>query len=242
MNFPRLLTAALVVLAAPALTAMAHPAMAQDWNAQIEQTDKGFRVGNPEAPLQLIEFVSYTCPHCAHFEQESEAELKYVYVLEGLAAVEIRHLIRNPIDVAAALVTECGAPENFFNNHRAILNTQEEWLTRAQGMSPAQQNRWVSGTIASRMRAIGNDLDFHEIMEGRGYSFSDIDNCLADSERAMALAETSAANAAEFNVRGTPSFVLNGSLLEGVHDWPALGQIMAPTRQSAQESGTTTTE
>jgi len=219
------LTAALVVLALPAA--------AQDWNAQIEETDKGFRVGNPEAPLQLIEFVSYTCPHCARFEQESEAELKYVYVFEGLAAVEVRHLIRNPIDVAVALVTECGATENFFNNHRVMLFTQDQWLTRAQGISQAQQQRWASGTIASRMRAIGNDLDFHEIMEGRGYSYSEIDNCLADSERAIAIAATSRANSAEYNVNSTPSFVLNGALLEGVHDWPTLGQIMAPARESA---------
>ncbi|WP_340589365.1 DsbA family protein [Erythrobacter alti] len=231
MNFRRFVAApaaAIVALAVPAT-----PALAQDWNAQIVETDKGFRVGNPEAPLQLIEFVSYTCPHCAHFEQESEAELKYVYVLEGLAAVEVRHLLRNPIDVAVALVTECGATENFFQNHRALLHTQPEWLARAQDTSPAQQARWTSGTIAARMRAIGNDLDLHEIMEGRGYTFTQVDNCLADSERALAMVDASAANAAEFNVQGTPSFVLNGNLLDGVHDWASLVQIMAPTRESA---------
>ncbi|KLI63479.1 thioredoxin domain-containing protein [Aurantiacibacter marinus] len=220
--------AALAALALPAA-----PAMAQDWNTQIVETDQGTRVGNPEAPMQLVEFVSYTCPHCAHFEQESEAELKYVYVLEGLANVEIRHLIRNSIDVAAALVTECGPVENFFNNHRTMLFTQDEWLNRARGISAAQQARWNSGTISSRMRAIGNDLDFHEIMEGRGYSYSDVDNCLADAERAIALVEKSAANSAEFNVLSTPSFVLNGALLEDVHDWPTLGRLMAPTRESA---------
>lgn len=223
--------ALLAALAIPAATANA-----QDWNAETARTETGHRVGNPEAPMQLIEYVSYTCPHCAHFEQESEAELKYVYVLEGLAAVEIRHLIRNPIDVAAALVTECGAPENFFNNHRAMLFTQDQWLARAQEASEAQQNRWNGGTIASRMRAIGSDLNFHEIMEGRGYSYSDIDNCLGDSEKALELVERSSANSAEFNVAGTPSFVLNGELLEGVHSWPTLGQIMAPVRESAMMS------
>ncbi len=232
MTLLRLLRRLLPAMGA-ALAAIASPALAQDWNAEISETEQGFRVGNPEAPMQLIEFVSYTCPHCADFEQEAEAELKYVYVLEGLANVEIRHLIRNPVDVAAALVTECGPAENFFNNHRAMLFTQEQWLARVQSMSAAQQARWNSGTISSRMRAIGNDLDFHEIMESRGYSYSDVDNCLADAERAMALVEASAANSAEYSVRGTPSFVLNGTLLEGVHDWPTLGRIMAPTREAA---------
>ena len=216
-----------------ALALHAAPAVAQDWNTEIVETGQGIRVGNPEAPLQLIEFVSYTCPHCAHFEQESEPELKYFYVFEGLANVEIRHTIRNPIDVAVALVTECGATENFFNNHRAMLATQDQWLGRAQEASAAQQARWNSGTISSRMRAIGNDLHFHDIMESRGYSYSDINNCLGDAERAIAIVETSAANSAEYSVAGTPSFVLNGTLLDGVHDWPSLGQIMAPARQSA---------
>ena len=231
MNFRRfvpVVASALVVLALPVA-----PAAAQDWNAQIEQTDKGYRIGNPEAPLQLVEFISYTCPHCADFERDSEAELKYVYVHEGLAAVEVRHLIRNPIDVAVALVTECGAPEKFFQNHRALLHTQPQWLAQAQSISPAQQARWNSGTVSSRMRAIGNDLDLHEIMESRGYRYSEVDNCLGNGERALALVEAATANAAEYNVPGTPSFVLNGTLLEGVHDWATLERILAPMRQSA---------
>ncbi len=227
--------AALAGLLLAAMALLAAPAAAQHWNAEIEQTAKGHRVGNPEAPLQLIEFVSYTCPHCAHFEQESEAELRYFYVHEGYAAVEVRHLIRNLADVAAALVTECGPEDKFFANHRIMLHEQPNWIARAQALTPAQQARWNTGRVSERMRAIASDLDFYELMEPRGYSISELDRCLSDEERAEQLLTTSQANAQEFGVQGTPSFVLNGNLLEGVHSWPQLSQVIMAMRENAPE-------
>jgi len=225
----RLLAAFVVAIATPLA-----PAMAQNWNAEIVQTDKGWRVGDPEAPLQLIEFVSYSCPHCADFEQQSEAELRYVYVHEGYAAVEVRHLIRNPIDIAAALLTECGDPARFFDNHHAILARQDEWMETARNLTPAQGQRWTSGGVGSRMRAIASDLGFDDLMESRGLSASEVTACLNNEAKAVSLAENSQANAAEFNVPGTPSFVLDGSLLEGVHTWEALRPLLLAARQESE--------
>lgn len=225
----RLLAAALVAMALPVA-----PAMAQNWNAEVVQTQQGYRVGDGEAPLQLVEFVSYTCPHCAHFERDSEAELRYHYVHEGYAAVEVRHMIRNPIDLAAALLTECGDPARFFANHRAVLVTQDDWIATAQSLSQGQMQRWQSGSLAARMKAIASDLEFDELMEQRGLSRSEITACLNDEARAQAIADLSEANVAEYDVPGTPSFVLNGTLLNSVHSWEALRQVLAAARQQSE--------
>ena len=226
--------AAALAAIAMSLALPAAPAMAQNWNAEIVETGQGYRVGDPEAPLQIIEFVSYSCSHCADFEREAEAELRYLYVHEGYAAVEVRHLIRNPIDLAAALLTECGEPDRFFDNHRAMLATQDNWMETAQGLSEAQVQRWQSGTIASRMRAIAADLGFDDLMESRGLSASQVTACLNDEARAQEIAELSRTNASEYNVPGTPSFVLNGTLLEGVHGWPPLRQVLLAARQNSE--------
>ncbi|KLE35057.1 DsbA family protein [Aurantiacibacter luteus] len=220
-------------LAAALCGLAAAPAAAQNWNATYERTATGHRIGNPDADIQLIEYVSYTCPHCAHFEAESEAELRYVYVHEGQAGVEVRHLIRNIVDIAAALSAECGPEDAFYENHRMFLNTQDEWMGRGRALSQAQQARWAAGDWGSRMRAIASDLDFYEMMEPRGLSRSQLDACLTDQARAERIVEQSEANAAEFGVQGTPSFVLNGSLLDGVHSWPQLSQVLAATREMA---------
>lgn len=225
----RWLAAVMVALAVPVA-----PTAAQNLNAQIVQTGQGYRVGDAEAPLQIIEFVSYSCPHCAAFEREAEAELRYHYVHEGYAAVEVRHMIRNPIDLSAALLTECGSPDRFFDNHRAVLATQDSWMETARSLTPSQMQRWANGAIGSRMRAIASDLGFDDLMEQRGYSRSEIDACLTDEARAQEIAETSQANVAEYDVPGTPSFVLNGNLLDSVHTWNSLKQVLLAAREQSE--------
>lgn len=199
---------------------------AQDWNLTYENTERGHRVGNPDAQLHLIEFISYTCPHCAHFEAESDAAMRALYLHEGLATVEVRSFIRNPVDLAATLVVECGAPEDFFANHRTMLFAHDRWMAKARGATEAQMQRWSTGPMSSRMRAIADDLDFHELMEPRGLSRTQIDRCLADDAKALEIVEAHEANNADFDIPGTPSFALNGQLLTGIHSWDGLQQVL----------------
>lgn len=199
---------------------------AQDWNLTYETTERGHRLGNPDADVSLIQFVSYTCPHCASFEAESEAALRLHYIHRGLATVEVRPVIRNPVDLAAALVADCGDPEDYFAQHRALMLSHSRWMEKVRSATEGQMQRWSSGTIPSRMRAIGDDLDFHELMEPRGLSRSQVDQCLSDQGKALAIAEAAEADNAEFGIPGTPSFAVNGTLLEGVHSWSALQQVL----------------
>jgi protein-disulfide isomerase len=213
-----------LAVAAAALMALVAPAPAQDrnWNTTFAATEAGHRVGNPAAATSLVMFVSYTCPHCAEFERQSEAALRAGYIRGGKVSVEMRHFIRNPVDLAAALVVECGPPDRFFARHRAMIGAQDRWMARATAASPAQQQRWSTGAVGARMRAIAADLDFHELMEPHGLTTAQIDRCLSDEARARAIATTSQDQGRRFAITGTPSFLLNGRLLEGVHSWSGL--------------------
>lgn len=217
--------ALLLAVAGSAPMAVAAQAVA-NWNQTYADTGKGHRVGNPDAALKLIEFVSYTCPHCAHYAQGSEATLRLGYVEPGRASVEVRHVIRNQVDLAAALVTECGPSERFFERHRAMLLSHDTWMAKARSATPAQQARWNSGPIGQQMQAIANDLDFHAVMEPEGLGEVEINRCLADTDKARAIYEGSRANSAEFAVPGTPSFVINGMLQQGVHSWESLRPLL----------------
>lgn len=209
---------------AAALAAAAPLAMAANanWNTTFAATESGHRVGNPDAATQLVTFVSYSCPHCASFEKQADAPLRAGYIHSGKVSVEVRHVIRNPIDLAAALATECGPQDKFFSRHRAMMLSHEIWMPKAQSASAAQQQRWTSGSLPSRMRAIAGDLDFYELMEPRGLSRAELDRCLSDEARAAELAATSQAQSARYSIPGTPSFVIDGELLQGVHTWEAL--------------------
>jgi protein-disulfide isomerase len=224
----------LAVLAPLAALALPNgPAIAQNWNAEYVETAHGHRVGNPQAPIQLIEYISYTCPHCAHFERDAEAELRYFYVHEGHAAVEVRLVLRNMVDIAIALAAQCGPAGNFFDNHRMFLVTQDQWMERGRSLSEGQRARWNAGGFPSRMRAIASDLDLYEMMEPRGLSRTQLDACLSNQAHAEALYASTQAGANEYGIQGTPSFVINGELLEGVHTWQSLQQVLSSLRESS---------
>ncbi len=230
----RLLLAASVLALAP--VAPAH-AQSQDrnWDATYAETERGFRTGNPDAQIKLIVFMSYSCPHCAQFEMESDAPMRLLYVQPGMLSLEVRNVLRNPLDLAAALTAECGPESRYFGNMRAIMRAQEEWLDVAVNAGQATTNRWMSGPLPARMRAIADDLDFYELMEPRGYSVAEIDRCLSDQAAIEALVARQEADDAEFEIAGTPSFAINGNMLAGVHNWAALQPALSAAAASTGE-------
>ncbi|WP_126174178.1 DsbA family protein [Altericroceibacterium xinjiangense] len=219
--------AALASLAAFAPIGAAPAAAAPDWAATSSVTRDGAHVlGNPQADTRLITFVSYTCPHCARFEGESDMPLRAAYVQPGTLALEVRHIIRDPIDMTAVLLAECGPASRFWGNHRAIFAAQDDWMATARATTPEQRQRWSTGTLANRFKAISADLRFYELMQQRGYSRTQVDQCLSDPARVDKFANQSQADGQTYKVQGTPSFVLNGKLLDQVHTWAGLKQAL----------------
>ncbi|HSG35409.1 MAG TPA: thioredoxin domain-containing protein [Sphingomonadaceae bacterium] len=197
-------------------------APAPNWNTQFVETSGGHRVGNPAAKVKLTAFESYTCPHCANFEREAEGALRVVYIHSGNLSLEVRHIIRDPIDLTVAMLANCGPKEKFFDNHRVFMLSQSTWLAGAVNPSQARLNRWTSGDPAARRRNIAQDLGLYAIMENRGYTQSEANQCINDDAMARKLATDSAANGETYGVRGTPSFAINGTVLENVHTWQSL--------------------
>lgn len=191
-------------------------------NGTVTRTANGYRIGNPAAKITLIEWVSYTCPHCGHFAKEADAPLQILYVSSGRVNREIRHIVRDQFDLTAAMLADCGPVEKFPQNHTTLMLSQKDWLTKAENSTPAQRQRWSTGTYAARRRAIASDLGFYEIMRTRGYRRFDLDACLSDDAKAKALADNTQKQYDDFHVTGTPSFAINGVLLAGTHDWSLL--------------------
>lgn len=216
------IAAALSIGATKPGTHPVNPAPRGNWMATVAVSPGGSHLlGNPAAAVKLVEYVSYTCPHCAHFQREAEMPLQITYVATGKVQVEIRHLVRDPIDMTVAMLTNCGTPTRFYLNHSLFLRNQDAWMARANGASEAQRARWTNGDTAARMRAIAGDLGFYGMMARRGYDRQTLERCLADPAMTKRLvAQTTQAQ--QDGVSGTPSFALNGVLLAGTHDWQSL--------------------
>ena len=191
------------------------------WDAEVVETELGHRVGNPDAKVKLVEFFSYTCPHCAEFAQQGDAPIKLAYLAPGRINVEYRHLIRDPVDLTVGLLVNCGAPAKFPGNHDAFILGQARWMGPLARPTAAQRARWTVAGAAGR-RNIANDFGFYPIMERRRYSRIDVDRCLADEAMARRLAETSAKEWDRPGVDSTPTFSINGVVMPGTHTWAAL--------------------
>jgi protein-disulfide isomerase len=190
------------------------------WDQLASTTDEGMPVlGNQAAPVRLVEFMSYTCPHCAHFAAEADAELGQGLVKQGKVAVEVRPFIRNGIDLVATLLATCGDKSRFFGNHKAILDGQATWLI--EPADPGYRARWENPDFPARAKAVAQDLGLYKLMLERGYQPAELDSCLADEAKGTGFAVITERDATTLGVTGTPSFLINGKL-QPVHDWPSL--------------------
>lgn len=227
MTFNRIAAAALAV-STPLLTAAAP-----NWLATVSEEGAGHRIGNPAAKVRLTEYVSYTCPHCAEFNREAEGALQLGYIGTGKISVEVRHLIRDPVDLTVTVLANCGPAAKFPQNHTAFLNSQASWIGPMTTASSAQKQRWVVSGAAGR-RAIASDFGLYRIMERRGYTRADVDRCLADDVLVRRLAEQSDKDWDKPGIDSTPSFAINGIVMPGTHTWPALSsQLDDFLRQSS---------
>ncbi len=214
---------------ATANAAPAKPAATKvNWNGQVQETANGsFALGNPEAPVKVTEFISYTCPHCAKLHQESDPVLRMTAIPKGQVSLTISNFVRNPIDVTIAMITGCGDSKTFFARHNAFMGTQETWLKKLETITPAQQQRWSQGAWPDRMRAIAGDFDFYARAEKFGMTRAKVDQCFNDEARMKQL-EAQLQQAAALGIHGTPSYTINGKLDAG-HTWAEMSKAIAQT-------------
>ena len=213
--------AATALLAAAPLTAK-PAAAAPGWDKRLSRSPAGNHViGNPAAKVRLVEFMSYTCPHCAHYAHDSKVPLLSGPVRQGKVAIEVRPFFRNIVDVSATLLALCGADSRFLGNHHAIMEAQSNWL---KNPPEGTQERWASPDFGAKMKAVAQDMGLYSLMTTRGYTPAQLDQCLANRALADKLAEQTN-QAMQGGVRGTPSFMINGKLQEA-HEWKVLQPLL----------------
>jgi protein-disulfide isomerase len=234
MSKPLLLAAGAFALAAGVASAqdLSRPESAfvpkpkaATWQNTVKRTERGHLIGNPEAETTLVEFISYTCPHCADFAARGEPALDLVLLAPGTLTVEVRPVIRNGLDLAVTLLANCGDPAQFKVRHRTLILAQADWLGKAIAAPKSQQAIWQRGDRAGRQNA-ASALGLTAMLATRGQSKAELDACIADDAAAKKLLANDEADATEFGVNSTPSFAMDGKLLADVHNWEGLYPVL----------------
>lgn len=148
-------------------------------------------IGSPDAPVEVIEYASFTCPHCRTFHQNTMPRLKAEYVDSGQVRFIYREVYFDRPGLWASMVARCAGPMRYFGVVDLIYERQSEWV---QG-SPAQ--------IAENLRRIGRTA---------GMTNEQLDACMTDAEMAQALITWEQANREVHDIPGTPHFVIDGTM------------------------------
>jgi protein-disulfide isomerase len=208
------------------------PPEGQLWQDVASDTEQGgVVVGNPDAPLKLVEFASHTCSHCADFSQQASAALLNQYVASGVVSYEIRNLIRDPIDLSIAVLARCNGPVAF---HPLA---EQAWENYTPIIEQAQANLTVINAAAAsdtpdRNVTIADAAGLLDFFASRGISRDAATACLSDLDKIEALASLSDEIADDYRVDSTPTLFLNNADV-GTRTWPR-GNPLGDGREFAQ--------
>lgn len=146
-------------------------------------------LGAEEAPITIIEYASFTCPHCATFHAETLPRMKTDYIEPGHVRFIHRAAYFDRYGLWADMIARCGGPDRYFGIADLIYEGQSDW------------RRGTPEEAVSELRRIGRVS---------GLTPDTLDACLQDSEKAQTLVAWHEENVAADEVRGTPSFIIAG--------------------------------
>ena len=216
-------------LAAVTLFALATAAPAQsgrDWTRTVTLgTNGAFILGNPAAKTKLVEYLSYTCPHCAHFAAEATTPLKANWIRQGLVSIEFRNFVRDPFDLSAAVLARCGGTAQFLGNHEALFANHDAWIKQADVYARAQEGQ-PKREQAEQVADIADKTGLIALLAKRGVTPAAQRKCLADKTTLSQVLNLTAGAWDTKAFNGTPFFILNGKPLTDVHDWTRLKPLL----------------
>lgn len=181
-------------------TQFAAPGAAQAQSSGAEAVDTSrvleMVVGAEDAPVTIIEYVSFTCPHCANFANSVYPQIHQNYIDTGVVRFITREVYFDAYGLWAGMVARCGGPERYHGIVEMLYATQSDWVRArpAAGQSEGE-------AVADELRRIGRRA---------GMNDEEINACLSDRDMAMAMMEVYRQNAEADSVRATPSFFING--------------------------------
>ena len=169
-------------------------------NAQEGEIDtstiKEMTLGNPDAPVTVIEYASYTCPHCATFHTGAFKQLKADYIDPGKINFIYREVYFDRYGLWASAVARCAGPEKFFGISDMLYQQQSQW---ARAGEPA--------AIVDELRRIGRVA---------GLENETLESCLQNADHLRTLVAWYQENAEEHGIQSTPSFVIDGTTYQNM--------------------------
>jgi protein-disulfide isomerase len=179
----------------------------------------GRMIGSISAPIQIVEFSSLTCGHCAHFHNTVLNDLRRQYIDTGKAAITFREFPLNKPALDATRILNCMPESQYFGFMSMLFQTQDHWAFGNDYLTPLRQGAKLAGMT---------DEQF--------------DTCLADSDAEMKFAQNMKEEAANLKIESTPTFIINGrERILGAVPVSEFAKVIDPMLEALKNPAATTT-
>ena len=160
----------------------------------LEVTEDDFVVGDKNAPVTIIEYASLSCSHCANFHNNTLNDLIKEYVDTGKARIVFRDFPFNYPALLGSMVLRCIPEDARYDYMNALFQLQPKWVVRENAKSTQE---------------------LYKIMQSGGMTKEEFETCTNNVELENTILQALIAAQNEFNIQSTPSFLINGNLVEG---------------------------
>lgn len=171
-------------------------------NAEIIKPPEDVVIGKKNAPITVIEYSSYTCSHCATFHNTTFKKIKTNYIDIG----KVKYIQRDfPLDqpsMQAAQLTRCTPKEKYSQISSVLFKKQKDW---------AYNKNW--------------EKELRKILTASGMSPATITKCLENESLKTSVLQSRVEGAQQFEIRGTPTFIINGKVHKGTASYKYLSVL-----------------
>ena len=163
-------------------------------NSILNITDDDFVIGDNDAPITIIEYASMSCSHCASFHNNTLETLKKEYIDTGKVKFVFRDFPYNYPALLGTMVVRCLPDDIRYDLMNALYRLQKQWVQKENAESTKE---------------------LFKIMQSGGMNKEEFEACIYNVELENKIIEELMAVQKEFKIKSTPSFIINGNLLQG---------------------------
>ena len=176
-----------------------------DTKPALEIGDDEFVIGNKDAPITIIEYASMSCSHCASFHNNTLPDIKKEYIDTGIVRMVFRDYPFNYPALLGSMMMRCIPGDVRYDYMNALYQLQPNWVNRDPKITKKE---------------------LYKIMQSGGMTKDEFDTCYGDLDNENLILEGVMAAQKDFNIKSTPSFIINGNLLEGNKNIKEFRQII----------------
>ncbi len=171
----------------------------------LKISENDFVIGDEDAPVTIIEYASMSCSHCANFHKNTLPELKTEYIDTGKVRMIFRDFPFNYPALLGSMMMRCIPNEVRYDYMNVLYQLQSNWVNR-------------DPTVTKK--------ELYKIMQSGGMTKDEFDSCYSNLDIENEILEAVMAAQNDFNIRSTPSFIVNGNLVEGNKNTKEFRQII----------------